>query len=194
MKLTSHQNARDNFDPEPRRGADILVPWTSMPRTSMPWTSVANELKSLRQLVACASWRIGNREIDKMRIAASWILSAALAAVSVSCNQVSAATLTVHTQAPKVDVHLPPPKVNVSSPSPKVQTSSSHATVKDISVTKTFDKSSPKLYKYVSQGHHFNNGTITVRRSGGSNTAYDKKSNEKPTETMQLNYGHVEYK
>lgn len=124
-----------------------------------------------------------------MRISAPWILSAALAAVSLFYNQVSAATLTVHAQPPKVDVHLPPPKVNVPSPSPKVQTSSSHATLKDLSLTKTLDKSSPK---FLYHGKHIPVGHMSVRRARGSETAYDKKSDDKPTESMQLNFSHTE--
>jgi type VI protein secretion system component Hcp len=124
-----------------------------------------------------------------MRIAAPWILSAALTVVSLSCNQVSAATLAVHTQAPKVDVHLPPPKVNVPSSAPKVQTSSSHVTNHDLNVTKTLDKSSPK---FLYHGKHIPSAHITARRNDGSSTAYDKKSDDKPSESMSLEFNKIE--
>ena len=81
---------------------------------------------------------MGNRE-NKMRISTPCIVTATLAAASLIYNQVSAATLTVHTEPPKVNVHLPPPKVNNPLPSPKVQ-------MHDLTVTKKVDKSSPQLY------------------------------------------------
>ena len=56
-----------------------------------------------------------------MRTATRCILCATLATASLSCNQVNAATLTVHTNVPAVKVNVPPPKVNVHSVSPKVQ-------------------------------------------------------------------------
>jgi len=48
------------------------------------------------------------------------VLSVMLAAVSLFLGQVRAATLTVHTQTPKVNVHVPPPKVNVHPSPPNV--------------------------------------------------------------------------
>jgi hypothetical protein len=65
-----------------------------------------------------------------MRTAMFCTLCATLATVSLSCNQASAATLTVHTNVPAVKVHVPPPKVNVHPLSSKVQ-------VHNITVTKT---------------------------------------------------------
>jgi type VI protein secretion system component Hcp len=107
------------------------------------------------------------------------------------CGQVRAETLTVHTQAPKVNVHLPPPKVNVQPSTPKV--SSPRVTHQDLHITKTVDKASPTLYKLAVTGKHINNGAIHVRRTGGSNTTYDKKSDDKPTETLSLPFDAVKF-
>ena len=125
-----------------------------------------------------------------MRISTPTILSATLTTVLVTCHPLKAETLTIHTETPKVNVHVPPPKVNVSSPT--VQTSSPHITQHDLHTTKTLDKSSPQLYKTIFKGKHIPSARITARRGSGSNTAYDKKSDEKPSESMQLNFGHIE--
>jgi type VI protein secretion system component Hcp len=127
-----------------------------------------------------------------MRISTPIILSATLTAVLLPCHQLNAATLTVHTEAPKVNVHVPPPKVNVSAPSPTVQTSSSHVTQHDLHATKTLDKSSAQKFKGIFKGRHIKSGKITARKGSESNTAYDKKSDENPSESMQLNYSHIE--
>lgn len=126
-----------------------------------------------------------------MRISTLCTLSAALAAASLFNGQVSAATLTVHTQAPKVNVHLPPPKVNVQPPSPKV---SSHGVAhQDLHVTKSTDKSSPSMFGKLANGTHIKTGRIYVRRTGGSNTAYDKKSDDRPSESLSLPFGEVKW-
>jgi Type VI secretion system effector, Hcp len=114
-------------------------------------------------------------------------------ATSLFYGQVSAETLTVRTQAPKVNVHLPPPKVNVQPSSPKA--SSPRVTSQDLHITKTVDKASPTLYKGIVTGKHIRQGTMIVRRTGGSNTTYDdKKSDDKPSEQMHLDFTHVEVK
>jgi Type VI secretion system effector, Hcp len=131
-----------------------------------------------------------NKENNKMRISTLCVLSAALAAVSLFCGHVSAATLAVHTQAPKVNVHLPPPKVNVQSSSPKV----SSPRVSDLHITKTVDKASPTLYKGVFNGKHIPKATISARRTGGSKTTYDdKKSGDEPTESMSIPFSEVKF-
>lgn len=129
-----------------------------------------------------------------MRISIPCMPMAALAAaVSLFHGQVSAATLTVHTQAPKVNVHLPPPKVNVQPSSPKV--SSHGVTHQDLHITKNVDKPSPTLYKKgIFNGQHIRQGTMTVRRPGGSKTTYDdKKPDDRPSESLSLSYGKVEW-
>jgi type VI protein secretion system component Hcp len=127
-----------------------------------------------------------------MRISTACILSATLTMILLPCHQLNAATLAVHTEAPKVNVHIPPPKVNVSAPSPTVQTSSPHVTQHDLHATKTLDKSSAQKFKPIFNGRHIKSGRITARKGSGSNTAYDKKSDDKPSESFSLNYTHFE--
>ena len=78
-----------------------------------------------------------------MRTATACTLCAMLATVSLSYNQVSAATLAVRTQPPRVNVHIPPPKVQVKS-SPVVVTHGTHV-------------------KGIMHGTHFKTGQITAR-------------------------------
>ena len=134
-----------------------------------------------------------NRENNKMRISTLCVLSAALAASWLLHGQVSAATLAVHTQAPKVNVHLPPPKVNVQPSSPKI--SSPRVTHQDLHITKTVDKASPTLYKKgIVNGQHIRQGTMIVRRTGGSKTTYDaKKPDDRPSESLSLPFGEVKW-
>lgn len=125
-----------------------------------------------------------------MRISTPYMLSATLAAVSLFCGQASAETLTVHTQAPKVNIHLPPPKVNVQPSAPKI--SSPRVTHQDLHITKAADKSSVTLYKYVVTGKHIPRATIHARRNGGSKTTYDdKKSDDKPAESLSLPFSEI---
>lgn len=108
-------------------------------------------------------------------------LTATLAAISSSYYPVGAATVTVHTQAPKVNIHLPPPKVQVSPSTP------THVNHHDFTITKQVDKSSPTLFQGVSKGKHIPNATLTTRKS--------TNDDEKPSEQVQFNYGktNMEY-
>lgn len=127
-----------------------------------------------------------------MRISTLCMLSAVLMPVSLFYGQVRAATLTVHTQTPRVNVHLPPPKVNVQASTPKV--SSPRVTHQDLHITKTVDKPSPTLYRGLATGKHIPHGTITLRRTGGSKTTHDdKKSDERPQESLSLPFSKVKY-
>jgi type VI protein secretion system component Hcp len=121
-----------------------------------------------------------------MRTPTRCMLSAALAAASLSSHQASAATLTVHTQTPKVNVHLPPTEVNVKA-APKVE-------VHEIHIMKTVDKSSPTLYEALHNGTHIPKATMHVRQTGGSETVYDDKKSDRPTESLQLNFDKIEIK
>ncbi|HUC51081.1 MAG TPA: type VI secretion system tube protein Hcp [Xanthobacteraceae bacterium] len=114
-----------------------------------------------------------------MRISTPCILGAVLAAASLPYHQVSAASLTVHTETPKVNVHLPPPKVNVHLPPPKVnvQPSSPKVQIHDLTFTKKIDKSSPQLHKSLDNGKHI--PKVVIR---------DKKTDDHPTEQMHLNF------
>jgi len=98
-----------------------------------------------------------------MRSSALYVLTATLAAISSSCYPVGAATLTVHTQAPKVNVHVPTPKVPVQSSS-----GGTHVVHHDITITKRFDKSTPKLYD-----------------------AKTQKPDEHPKESVTIEFGEV---
>jgi type VI protein secretion system component Hcp len=63
-----------------------------------------------------------------------------------------------------------------------------HVQTHDISVTKTVDKASPNLYRAAAKGRHFDEVTITTRKSGA------QKTGDKPTENIHLNYDKVEWK
>lgn len=65
-----------------------------------------------------------------MRISTPCTLSAALAVVSLCYTQISAATLTIHTEALKINV--PPPKVYVRPPSPNVASHSVRVGPRDL--------------------------------------------------------------
>ena len=106
-----------------------------------------------------------------------YTLATTLVAISWSYYPVGAATLTVHTQTPKVNIHLPPPKVQVSPSTP------THVNQHDLTITKQTDKSSPKLFEATSKGKHIPKAT-----------AYDKKSpkgDDKPKESVTFTYGEV---
>jgi len=111
-----------------------------------------------------------------MRSSTPYILTATLAAIASSCNLAGAATLTVHTQTPRVNIHVPPPKVS------STVTRVGH---QDIHIIKQTDKSSPKLFEGTSNGKHLSKATV-----------YDKKSpkgDDRPQESLGFNYGEVKY-
>jgi hypothetical protein len=125
-----------------------------------------------------------------MRTATFCTLCAALATVSLSCNQANAAALTVHTDVPAVKVHVPPPKVNVHSFSPKVH----NVTVRGAHTQSLETSDTPR---------DPSTGMATGKRMHKPlhiYSAYDKKTEkpkasagERPNESLSINYGKIEY-
>ncbi len=75
------------------------------------------------------------------------------------------------------------------------------ATVRDISITKQVDKSSPKLFQACVTGQHFKTATLVVGKAGGTKLTYtlsdviissaqteSSKGKAVPNETLTLNF------
>jgi type VI secretion system secreted protein Hcp len=81
-------------------------------------------------------------------------------------------------------------------------TGAGKAKFNEFTIKKTTDSASPKLFKNAVKGTHYKQAKIVTRKAGGatttSGTSYDKSgkggSGNQPKESIEFNYGKVEYK
>jgi type VI secretion system secreted protein Hcp len=67
----------------------------------------------------------------------------------------------------------------------------------EFTIKKTTDSASPNLFKSTATGTHYKKATIVMRKAGGdttSGTSYDKSGKGGSNESVEFNYGKVEYK